>query len=51
MREPVFTGACVAIVTPFNSENKVDFEQFGKLIKTEYVQWKDIVAASGAKIE
>ena len=26
-------------------------EQFGKLIKTEYVQWKDIVAASGAKIE
>ena len=25
-------------------------EQFGKLIKTEYVQWKDIVAASGAKI-
>ena len=26
-------------------------EQFGKLIKTESVQWKDIVAASGAKIE
>ena len=26
-------------------------EQFGKLIKTEYVQWRDIVAASGAKIE
>ena len=26
-------------------------EQFGKLIKTEYVQWKDIVAASVAKIE
>ena len=26
-------------------------EQFSKLIKTEYVQWKDIVASSGVKIE
>ncbi len=31
MKTPVFTGANVAIVTPF-TDNKIDFERFGKLI-------------------
>ena len=32
MREPIFTGACVAIVTPF-TETGVDFDQLEKLIE------------------
>ena len=47
MREPVFTGACVAIVTPFNSENKVDFEQFGKLIERQIAAGTDAICVCG----
>ena len=32
MKKPVFTGAAVAIITPFKSTGEVDYEEFGKII-------------------
>jgi len=32
MKSPVFTGANVAIITPFDENGKIDFERFGKLV-------------------
>lgn len=32
MKSPVFTGANVAIVTPFDEKGKIDFDRFGKLV-------------------
>ena len=31
-KSTVFTGSAVAIITPF-TDNKVDYEQFGKIIE------------------
>ena len=32
MKSPVFTGANVAIVTPFDENGNIDFDRFGKLV-------------------
>lgn len=32
MKQPIFTGANVAICTPFNSDNSINYEEFKKLI-------------------
>ncbi|MDD4715587.1 MAG: dihydrodipicolinate synthase family protein, partial [Oscillospiraceae bacterium] len=32
MREPVFTGSCVAIVTPFLKDGGIDFKKLAELI-------------------
>ena len=32
MREPVFTGACTALVTPFTHSGAVNYDQFARLI-------------------
>ena len=32
MKKPVFTGAAVAIVTPFLDENTINYDEFGKII-------------------
>ena len=34
MKTPIFTGACVAIVTPYN-ENGIDFDKLGELIELQ----------------
>lgn len=47
MREPVFTGACVAIVTPFNGENEVDFDRFGDLIERQIAAGTDAICVCG----
>ncbi len=47
MREPVFTGACVAIVTPFTPDGKVDFDQFGKLIDFQVAAGTDAICVCG----
>ena len=28
MKKPVFTGASVAIITPFTADNKINFEEY-----------------------
>lgn len=47
MREPVFTGACVAIITPFTKDNKVDFDQFGELIEMQIAAGTDAICVCG----
>lgn len=47
MRNPVFTGACVAIVTPFTDNNKVDFDQFGQLIERQIAAGTDAICVCG----
>ena len=37
MKKPVFTGAAVAIITPFKSTGEVDYEEFGKIIDHQIV--------------
>ena len=44
---PVFTGACVAIVTPFTDDNKVDFDQFGQLIERQIAAGTDAICVCG----
>lgn len=46
MKTPVFTGANVAIVTPF-TDNKIDFERFGKLIDFQIEGGIDAITVCG----
>ncbi len=46
MRTPIFTGACVAIVTPF-TEDGVDFDQLGKLIELQIAGGTNAICICG----
>ena len=46
MRNPIFTGSGVAIVTPFNREN-VDFPVLGKLIDFQLENGTDAIIVCG----
>ena len=46
MRKELFTGSCVAIVTPMN-ENGVDFDAFGKLLEFHIANKTDAVVVCG----
>ena len=35
MRTPVFTGACPALVTPFDGHGTINYDAFGKLIDSQ----------------
>ena len=41
MKKPVFTGAAVAIITPFKSTGEVDYEEFGKIIDHQIAHGTD----------
>lgn len=43
MKKTVFTGAGVAIVTPFTKDNKVDFKKLGELIEFQIANKTDAV--------
>ena len=36
MKPVIFTGAAVALVTPFNPDGSVNYDEFGKLISRTY---------------
>ncbi len=46
MKNTVFTGAATAIVTPFREE-KIDFEQFGRLVEWQIEQGIDAIVVAG----
>ena len=46
MKQPVFTGACVAIVTPFN-DHGVDFDKLGELIERQIAAGTDAICICG----
>ncbi len=47
MRNPVFTGACVAIVTPFTADDKIDYDQFDRLIEMQIAAGIDAICVCG----
>lgn len=46
MKTPVFTGACVAIVTPF-TEDGINFEKLGELIEMQIAAGTDCICICG----
>lgn len=34
----IFTGAGVAIITPFNEDGSINFEEFGKIIEDQIAE-------------
>ncbi|MCI8477361.1 MAG: 4-hydroxy-tetrahydrodipicolinate synthase [Oscillospiraceae bacterium] len=47
MREPVFTGACTAIVTPFDQSGAINYEVFGALIEDQIARGMDAICVCG----
>ncbi len=47
MREPVFTGACTAIVTPFDANGAVNYDAFGRLIDQQIAAGVDAICVCG----
>ena len=47
MKKPVFTGAAVAIITPFKSTGEVDYEEFGKIIDHQIAHGPDAIVVCG----
>lgn len=47
MREPVFTGACTAIVTPFDQSGAVNFGAFARLIDEQIAGGVDAICVCG----
>lgn len=47
MREPVFTGTCPAIVTPFASDGAINFKTFAELIDKQLAGGVDAICVCG----
>lgn len=47
MREPVFTGTCTALVTPFDENGAVNFDAFGRQIEAQIAHGVDAVCVAG----
>ncbi len=47
MREPVFTGTCTAIITPFDENGAVNFDAFGRLLEEQIASGVDAICICG----
>jgi len=47
MRTPVFTGACPALVTPFNEQGLIDYDVFARQIERQIAGGVDAVCVCG----
>ena len=47
MREPVFTGACSAIITPFDESGAVNYDEFGRIIDEQIQRGLDAICVCG----
>lgn len=47
MREPVFNGACTAIVTPFDKIGAINYDAFGQLIEEQIAAGIDAICVCG----
>jgi 4-hydroxy-tetrahydrodipicolinate synthase len=47
MREPVFTGSCVAIVTPFCEDGAINFPKLSELIEMQIGAGTDAICICG----
>ncbi|MEF2919670.1 MAG: 4-hydroxy-tetrahydrodipicolinate synthase [Acutalibacteraceae bacterium] len=47
MSKPIFTGSCVAVVTPMNNDGSINYEEYGKLIDFQINNGTDAILACG----
>lgn len=47
MKNTIFTGAGIAIITPFNSDGSINFERLGELIDTQIASGTDAIIICG----
>lgn len=47
MSNPIFTGSCVAIVTPMNQDGSINYQEYGKLIDFQIEGGTDAILACG----
>lgn len=47
MRQPVFTGTCPAIITPFGSDGAINYDTFAKLIDDQLAGGVDAICVCG----
>ena len=47
MKNSIFTGACVAIITPFKSTGEVNYEEFGRIIDYQIAHGTDAIIICG----
>ena len=47
MKNPIFTGAGVAIITPFKSTGEVNYEEFGRIIDYQIAHGTDAIIICG----
>lgn len=47
MKKTIFTGSCVAIVTPFGDDGKVNYEELKKLIEFQIENGTDAIVSCG----
>ncbi|MBO4401940.1 MAG: 4-hydroxy-tetrahydrodipicolinate synthase [Selenomonadaceae bacterium] len=47
MKRTIFTGAGVAIVTPFDENNKIDFAELGRIIDNQIAEGTDAIIITG----
>lgn len=47
MREPIFTGACPAIITPFDQSGAINYDRFAQLIDEQIAAGVDAICAVG----
>ncbi len=47
MREPVFTGSCPAIITPFDDNGALDYDTFDQLVEAQIAGGVDAICVCG----
>ena len=47
MKKPVFTGAGIAIITPFHEDGSVNYEEFGRIIDYQIAHSTDAIIVCG----
>jgi len=47
MKEPIFTGTCTAIITPFQTNGNVDYDRFSQLIERQVQAGIDAICVCG----
>ena len=51
MKNPIFTGAAVAIITPMNEDGTVNYDEFAKFIDFQIENGTDAIAVLQAKVQ
>lgn len=47
MSKPIFTGSCVAMITPMNTDGSINYDEYGRLIEFQIENGTDAILACG----